>query len=73
MRALTPQCEALDGLYTHMVACGSGFTLFLVEPGNERVDKMPLFTPEVGGPRSEARTGGAGARARASAARAAVA
>ncbi|KAI8472900.1 MAG: regulator of chromosome condensation 1/beta-lactamase-inhibitor protein II [Monoraphidium minutum] len=40
------KCDALEGLMTHMVAAGSGFTLFLVE-GDERVDKMPLYKPEV--------------------------
>ncbi|GBF95566.1 hypothetical protein Rsub_08547 [Raphidocelis subcapitata] len=40
------KCTPLDGLYTHAVAAGSGFMLFLVEPC-ERVDKMPLHKPEV--------------------------
>jgi hypothetical protein len=43
------QCEALEGLHTEAVACGVGFTLFLVEPGNERVAKLPLHEPEVRG------------------------
>ncbi len=30
------------------MACGVGFTMFLVQP-SDRVEKMPLYTPEVGG------------------------
>jgi hypothetical protein len=44
-----PQCDALEGIYTRAVACGSGFTLFLVEPSSDKLDKMPLHEPEVRG------------------------
>jgi hypothetical protein len=31
------QVESLEGLYTHQVAAGVGFTLFLVEADNDKV------------------------------------
>lgn len=38
---------ALEGLHTEQVACGVGFTLFLVDAPEERLAKMPLWTAET--------------------------
>lgn len=40
------KCEALEGLYTHQVGAGVGFTLFLVKP-DPKVDALPLHEPEA--------------------------
>ncbi|KAF5837112.1 regulator of chromosome condensation 1/beta-lactamase-inhibitor protein II [Dunaliella salina] len=44
------KCEALDGAYTHQVACGAGYTMFLVDPEAAQVKSAPEFectAPEV--------------------------
>jgi hypothetical protein len=54
---------ALEGLHTHQVACGVGFTLFLTEPKAERIEKFPVYEPAVaveeakGGEEAEAAAG----------------
>jgi hypothetical protein len=40
------QCNDLDEMYTHEVAAGTGFTLFLVQP-NPGLDKLPTWEPSV--------------------------
>ena len=34
-------------MYTHQVACGHGFTLFLVEPDESRLSELSVFDPVV--------------------------
>jgi hypothetical protein len=38
---------ALEGMHTHQVACGVGFTLFLTEPSGDRLAKFPVHEPSV--------------------------
>ncbi len=35
------KCPVLDGVPTEQVACGTGFSLFLVDPDHEAVKKLP--------------------------------
>eukprot|EP00798_Chlamydomonas_sp_ICE-L_P030066 gene30066-35035_t len=49
------KCSSLEGLSTHQVACGAGFTMFLVDSeaaGEERMAKIPVF--EIEAPEEEA-------------------
>jgi hypothetical protein len=36
------KCEALEGAHTYQVACGVGFTLFLVDPNAPQVRLHPI-------------------------------
>ncbi len=50
-----PQCQAVEGMRTHQVACGMGLTMFLVDSeaaGEERIAKIPVF--ESSAPETEA-------------------
>jgi hypothetical protein len=55
---------ALEGMHTHQVACGVGFTMFLAEPQAERLAEFPVYEPAVaveeakGGDDSEAAAAG---------------
>lgn len=40
------KCESLEDMYTHQVACGHGFTLFLVDPEEARLTDFPIFDPD---------------------------
>eukprot|EP00803_Ostreobium_quekettii_P006172 evm.model.scf_450.2 EVM.evm.TU.scf_450.2 scf_450:27460-36815(+) len=37
------KCDALEGLYTHQVACGAGFTLFLTDLDYETAEKFSVW------------------------------
>eukprot|EP00879_Flechtneria_rotunda_P014497 GHRR01015149.1.p1 GENE.GHRR01015149.1~~GHRR01015149.1.p1 ORF type:complete len:445 (+),score=126.49 GHRR01015149.1:103-1437(+) len=40
------KCDALEDTFTHQVACGVGFTLFLTEL-TDKLSKSPVFEPSV--------------------------
>lgn len=40
------KCDNLEDMYTHQVACGHGFTLFLVDPDDAKMKDFPVFDPE---------------------------
>lgn len=37
------QCDALDGGTTVAVACGMGYTMFLLDPAHPKLDKLKVF------------------------------
>jgi len=41
------KCESLEDMYTHQVACGHGFTLFLVDPEEVLLKDFPIFDPDM--------------------------
>ncbi|PNH05291.1 Protein RCC2 [Tetrabaena socialis] len=41
------KCEPLDGGYTHQVACGIGFTMFLVDPAHPRLAEAPEWESAI--------------------------
>ncbi|KAF6255653.1 RCC1/BLIP-II [Scenedesmus sp. NREL 46B-D3] len=41
------KCTALEGMHTHQVACGVGFTLFLTEAKADQLAKFPVHEPSV--------------------------
>mmetsp|Transcript_4294 Transcript_4294/g.9316 ORF Transcript_4294/g.9316 Transcript_4294/m.9316 type:complete len:473 (+) Transcript_4294:148-1566(+) len=49
------KCNALEGLYVHQVAAGVGFSLFLAEPDEAKLDKYPSF--ESSAPETEVKGG----------------
>lgn len=40
------QCEALEGMYAHQVAAAVGYTMFLMEPDEERLESLPVWDCE---------------------------
>ncbi|KXZ45514.1 hypothetical protein GPECTOR_53g100 [Gonium pectorale] len=41
------KCEPLDGGHTHQVACGIGFTMFLVDPAHPRLAEAPEWESTI--------------------------
>ena len=37
------QCAPLEGMHAHQVACGGGFTLFLMKPDDKGLEALPVF------------------------------
>lgn len=57
------KCNALENAHTHQVACGVGFTMFLVDADSEAAKQAPVYEPPEDDPESSDAGKGKGAAA----------